>query len=91
MYNFIFWKKYQKNTTFSLTVRKMIDKVCVDVYTTKRLYGGFIMNFKEINKGIPIPVYYQLKEIIREKIENWGIKDWGKNYIRKQIKRNIPD
>jgi len=57
-----------------LTFRKMIDKVCVDVYTTKRLHGGFIMNFEEINKGIPIPVYYQLKEIIREKIEIGELK-----------------
>jgi len=28
----------------------------------------------EINKDIPIPVYYQLKEIIREKIENGELK-----------------
>ena len=52
----------------------MIDKVYVDVYTTIRLYGGLIMNFKEINKDIPIPVYYQLKEIIREKIEIGALK-----------------
>ena len=52
----------------------MIDKVCIDVYTTIRLYGESIMNFKEINKDIPIPVYYQLKEIIREKIEIGELK-----------------
>jgi GntR family transcriptional regulator len=27
------------------------------------------MNFEEIKKSIPIPIYYQLKEIIRDKIE----------------------
>ena len=52
----------------------MIDKVCLDVYTTIRLYGEFIMQFKEIHKDIPIPVYYQLKEIIREKIEIGELK-----------------
>lgn len=52
----------------------MIDKLYVDVYTTIRLYGGFIMDFKKINKYIPIPVYYQLKEIIREKIEIGELK-----------------
>ena len=52
----------------------MSDKVCIDVYTSIRLYGGFIMNFKQINKNIPIPVYYQLKEIIREKIEIGELK-----------------
>jgi len=52
----------------------MIGKVCIDVYTTIRLYGGFIMNFEKINKHIPIPVYYQLKEIIRDKIEVGELK-----------------
>ena len=52
----------------------MIDKLYVDVYTTIRLYEGFIMDFKKINKYIPIPVYYQLKEIIREKIEIGELK-----------------
>ena len=69
-----FGKNTKKNATFSLTFRKMVDKICIDVYTTIRLYGGFIMNFKEINKDIPIPVYYQLKEIIREKIEIGELK-----------------
>ena len=52
----------------------MIDNLYIEVYTTIRLYGGFIMNFKEINKNIPIPVYYQLKEVIREKIETGKLK-----------------
>jgi len=52
----------------------VIDKVCIDVHTTKGLYGGFIMDFKEINRDIPIPVYYQLKKIIREKIEIGELK-----------------
>jgi len=32
------------------------------------------MNFKRINKYIPIPAYFQLKEIIREKIESGELK-----------------
>ncbi|MDD5551503.1 MAG: GntR family transcriptional regulator, partial [Candidatus Omnitrophica bacterium] len=32
------------------------------------------MDFKKINKRIPIPIYYQLKEIISEKIESGELK-----------------
>lgn len=52
----------------------MIDKVCIDVYTTIRLYGEFYMDSKKINKNIPIPAYYQLEEIIREEIESGKLK-----------------
>ena len=32
------------------------------------------MDSKKINKYIPIPAYYQLKEIIREEIESGRLK-----------------
>lgn len=28
------------------------------------------MHFREINKNSPIPYYYQLEQLLREKIEN---------------------
>jgi len=56
-------EKTKKNAPFSLTFRKMIDKVCLDVYTTIRLYGGFIMQFKQINKNIPL-LDRQLKSLL---------------------------
>jgi len=36
------------------------------------------MDFKKINRYVPIPAYYQLKEIIREKIKSGEIKTGGK-------------
>jgi len=57
-----------------LTFRRRIAIVNIDVFTTISLYGEAIMDFKKINKHIPIPAYYQLKEIISEKIESKELK-----------------
>ena len=32
------------------------------------------MHFREINKNSPVPYYYQLEQLLREKIENSKLK-----------------